>query len=315
VSKNTCLAALILFLFMTGLWASESPLSTIENMRNRHEQSKAFQQYFIHNIQPQLTAPQTQPIDKQRLSSLLKDIEIIAFYTQDKKIARAHLDLFQKAYKQGLTNTDNTLRAYGTLLYNRLFSEAEGFYRAHPGSGLSPPPVIITRPISTFENGTVTIYFPAHNQPNTFEEKAINPLQGSFLLVLAHPLCHFCFRAATAIGQNADLVAFMKQHALWLSPPDANLSWQAFNQWNQRFPYARIKVIKYLRDFPLLTSWGTPTFYVVSNGQIVDKLVGWPDAAQLQKLKRLIQKHFPKAAPARDPQSYSIKAETNSAAL
>ena len=35
--------------------------------------------------------------------------------------------------------------------------------------------------------------------------------------------------------------------------------------------------------------WGTPNFYVLKDGQVQERLTGWPDDSQLDELVRLIE--------------------------
>jgi len=172
-----------------------------------------------------------------------------------------------------------------------MFREAQVFYQNHPGAKLPPAPVILPanpKDLANPKDG-VLAYAALAGKPNTFQAVS---LKGKQLLVLAHPVCHFCFNAAKAIAKEPELTAFLETHAVWLSPPDRYFGWQTHNQWNQRFPATPIAILKSEEKLPMLDSWGTPTFYFMENGKVMAKIVGWPKEGRMDELKGKIKQHF-----------------------
>ncbi|MEG0184915.1 MAG: hypothetical protein RR704_15865 [Stenotrophomonas sp.] len=130
--------------------------------------------------------------------------------------------------------------------------------------------------------------------------KATAEIASLDILVIAHPTCGFTRAAADAAQTDPELRSMLSgRRALWLSPQDGTLDPRVFIDWRERHPDLPIHIVGRQSGFPELGYWGTPTFYILRDGKVVARVVGWPSGGN----KAALQKAFADAgiAPRVDP--------------
>jgi hypothetical protein len=95
------------------------------------------------------------------------------------------------------------------------------------------------------------------------------------IVVIGHPQCHFSRDAVAAIEADPRLTAIFARHARWLMPQDGRMQPRRVAAWNATHPLARMSYIYRQRDWTVIDTWSTPTFYFFRNGRQVGKLIGW----------------------------------------
>ena len=97
------------------------------------------------------------------------------------------------------------------------------------------------------------------------------------IIVIAHPTCGFTRAVADAVRADPELLRMLSSsRTLWLSPQDGTLDPGIFTDWSERHPALPIHIAARQSDFPDLGYWGTPTFYILRDGNVVARVVGWP---------------------------------------
>lgn len=86
--------------------------------------------------------------------------------------------------------------------------------------------------------------------------------------------CHFAKDAAIAISAEPGLNRLFEQHAVWLAPASERISDVA--EWNRQLPSQPIQIAWRERDWPQISSWNMPTFYVFRDGALLKQWSGWP---------------------------------------
>lgn len=116
---------------------------------------------------------------------------------------------------------------------------------------------------------------------------AIADMASLEVVVIAHPACGFTRAAADAAHADPELRRMLSGSlALWLSPQDGTLDPRIFTDWSERHPDLPIRIVARQSGFPEFRYWGTPTFYILRDGKVAARVVGWPrggNKAALQK--------------------------------
>ena len=159
---------------------------------------------------------------------------------------------------------------YGALLSIRSFDRARALLDAHPGLAVDPLPTVVMG--SAGAAPTVWRY--------SQDKAAITQTRATLspdvqVIVIAHPLCHFTQAAARSISSDPQLRAAL-DGALWLAPQSRSLDVSAIQDWNRKHPTMQIHTVNRRSDWPSLENWGTPTFYFLRDGKVVETVVGWP---------------------------------------
>lgn len=118
------------------------------------------------------------------------------------------------------------------------------------------------------------------------------------IIVIAHPACGFTRAVAEAARADPDVLRILSgSRALWLSPQDGTLDLRIFTDWAERHPDLPIQVVARQTDFADFGYWGTPTFYILRDGRVAARVVGWPRGGN----KAALQKAFADAGIAAEP--------------
>lgn len=97
------------------------------------------------------------------------------------------------------------------------------------------------------------------------------------IVVIAHPACGFTRAVADAARADPQLLQMLSgARSLWLSPQDGTLDARIFTNWSRHYPDLPIRLAAHQSAFPGFDYWGTPTFYVLRDGEVVARVVGWP---------------------------------------
>jgi hypothetical protein len=116
-------------------------------------------------------------------------------------------------------------------------------------------------------------------------------LRGPRVIVIASPLCHFCQKAARAFDEDARLQTLLRNHSLWIVPPDGWLSFRTLRTWNAAHPFEQMSLIYSNADWPMLDVSSTPTFYFFIGHRLIARVTGWPaggnKSAVLNDMRRI----------------------------
>ncbi|MDG6348955.1 hypothetical protein QAA18_09425 [Luteimonas sp. 8-5] len=125
-------------------------------------------------------------------------------------------------------------------------------------------------------------------ETGALQERNFSAAREDFVLAVADPLCHFTLDAATAIEADPELHAYFAEHSHWLAPYGVRLDPGPIETWNARFSDYRMVLVDDIRTWPDIDYWGTPTFYVFVQGQVVETIRGWPKGGRADELKRAL---------------------------
>ncbi len=127
---------------------------------------------------------------------------------------------------------------------------------------------------------------------------AIADMASLKIVVIAHPACGFTRAAAAATRADPELRQMLSgSRALWLAPQDGTLDPRIFSAWSARHPGLPIHPVSRQTGFPDVGYWGTPTFYILRDGKVAARVVGWPAGGN----KAALQKAFADAGTAAVP--------------
>lgn len=109
------------------------------------------------------------------------------------------------------------------------------------------------------------------------------------IIVIAHPTCGFTRAAADAANADPELLQMLSgRRTLWLSPQDGTLDTGIFSDWSERHSELPIHIVARQSDFPDIGYWGTPTFYILRDGSVVARVVGWPRGGNKAALQQAL---------------------------
>lgn len=267
----------------------DATLSLMMDISSSQEKEKAFLYFYKNTYKPFLAVKKSEKLNKEELKDIVYVFETISYYTHSTQIVEQYLIYFNILQSKHWSEKSDYTSMYGTLVQRRMFTEAKVFYTKYAQFGLSNLPQILK---DNQINEGVTFYTSHNEKKNTLIEKKYIFPKGKSIIIIAHPLCHFCQRAVAEIAKNKRLSQILAKRSFGIVPVDRNFNSELLYNWNKKHPNFQLNYIQNSNDFPMLDFWGTPTFYFLDNNKVIDKLVGWPKEGRIQELKVLIQKHF-----------------------
>lgn len=241
---------------------------------------------FIHDRYQDMLVPlELEGLADRDLDALLVASITAAGLANDRGIAKHALAIFDEMAERSLLIE----RRYGDMqqLYVNLrdFEAARSFHAAF-GREHSLDAIPDVSRAAGFDPTKRSILAPVGT--DALQARNFDVARDDFVLVVADPLCHFTQDAAIALGSDPDLHAYFASHSRWVAPYGVRLKTNLIDTWNARFPAYPMVLVDDIRTWPDVDYWGTPTFYVFVQGEVVETIRGWPKEGRAEALKRAL---------------------------
>lgn len=250
------------------------------------ENNQVLGDYIAAQYQERLARFQNQKIIRQLSAVALTDLFRAADYAEFFNVHGSiylndmSLDLEELEARHIATKSERE-HYYGSLIESRRFKDARRYAQSNPGQ-FPPIPKITARRYISIGTPTYLVI-----DPRKFDliRQPADLLKGPHVVIIANPLCHFARTGALQLEKNASLNSILGKYAVWLAPPDRRLYFEDFQHWNKMHPTEKMSIAYSRSEWPLITSWGLPTFYFFDNGRLVDKVTGWPDGGNMRAVE------------------------------
>ncbi len=208
---------------------------------------------------------------------------LMAFYTNDPAYA-SRLQAYVNALAQrGSASTRSYEQLYRSFVGTREFERARALLETHPQLAVEPLGPITENVPATTTAPTVLAFV---DKPRHIVHQPAALTLDQQILIVASPLCHFTQNVVRDLVRHPGLWRTLTANALWLAPQDGRLHASAFRSWNKAIPRAGMVLAYKASQWPMIDYWGTPTFYFIRHGKVVDQVVGWPEEGHLEEIVR-----------------------------
>ena len=225
-------------------------------------------------------------LSDEELKAYFSATHILSFFSKDIGDLALMEAAFEALEARKLVSPVDLNTMYGQYVAARAFEPAAAFAARYPDADLERLPRFGALD-GDFRGPTVMEL----GQENTVSrvEVAI-PGDGPYVVVAAHPLCHFSENAVRAIEQDPELANLFAGRTLWLMPQDGHLNVDVVREWNRQFPDYTMRWAWRTSDWPMIKRWATPNFYFYRDGKLVDTVIGWPPEGQREALLSAFEK-------------------------
>lgn len=230
------------------------------------------------------------------LRKLYEATEQVVFWNIENPRYRDYLQLdFTMLTRRNLVMDKDVTIYFDILVGARLFDQARQFAQQHPDAHLPKLPVV--KQATPLVPGTPTELLVSVDKDEVVRQ-SVDIAKGAKVVLIINPLCHFAHNGVQAINAVPKLKAIFEKDAIWLGPAGESLYFDAFQQWNRQHPKEQIGIAYLPSEWPMINSWGLPTFYFFKNGVLVEKLIGWwktppagiPDSGSLPAVRSALKK-------------------------
>jgi hypothetical protein len=268
----------------------ESPydrlIAASEKDEDNATQAQTLNRIYAEQFAPFQTDAQRRTLDDRDVEFLFRAATMLAFRvtSQPNYLADMRSD-FAELARRHRVDRPHASNLYDMLITAHHADEARALLAAHPLIERSPAPIM--RSSTRIRDGQPSLWIAT---PGTRKRELVrfrfNIRAPAQVVVLASTGCHFSRNAARDIEADPMLRELFRDHAQWVAPPDEITAFDAVQAWNQTHPALRLGIAYDNAALPMVERFETPTFYFLSHGAVVDKVVGWPDEGNLEAIRR-----------------------------
>lgn len=245
---------------------------------------------YAEQFAPFQTDAQRHALGDRDVEFLFRAAATLAFRvtSQPNNLADMRSDFAELARRRRV-DRPHASKLYDMLVTSHHADEARALLVAHPLIERSPAPIM--RTATRIRDGQPSLWIAT---PGTRKRELVrfrfNIHAPAQVVVLASTGCHFSRNAARDIEADPVLRELFRDHAQWVAPADEITAFDAVQAWNQAHPALRLGIAYDDAALPMVERFETPTFYFLSHGRVVDKVVGWPDEGNLEAIRLGLRK-------------------------
>lgn len=221
--------------------------------------------------------------DEDGLRALFRASYIAAFYTGDPRFLEGMERSLSELEKRREASAGLYTQMYETYVKTSRWEEAKALALRTGIKNVRPIPTV--RPASSLDLGKPALFrLDADGKSLRLENKTLNPAYQVVVTVGAY--CKPSHRALADIRQDGELSELLSQRAIWLLPADGAIHMTVLKQWETEYPAFDFGIAYGKKNWPMIETWATPVFYVFKHGELVDKVVGWPEGGKAKELRK-----------------------------
>lgn len=221
-------------------------------------------------------------VSVNELQQLFDAATLACFYSAQIGQARDMQRILDRLIEKSAATEQHFSRMFDAYVQVRLFAEAAEIQRLHGTASMAPLPKFDDLDMAASDAPTELIV--DVDRRLMTRQIAVLP-SDPYILVAAHPQCHFTHNAFVAIAADVELSTLFRVHAKWLKPPGMQLEFDAVQNWNSHYPDAPMTIAWRSEEWSLVDSWGTPTFYFIRDGKVSATVTGWPTEGRTDELR------------------------------
>jgi hypothetical protein len=213
------------------------------------------------------------------LDQLFGALTFAALYTGEASYVPQMRQTLEEIERREIMSPNQILAMHKAYILSRDFNAAQELSARHQHHDMDRIPTFTSVVRSDYTGPTAW----AVENGQHLVRKQVQAATG--VLVIAHPGCRVSRNAVRAILDSPTATQIFAKTAVWLVPHAAELPLQMIRDWNENHSDIGALMIPHSRDeWPQVDYWGTPAFYFLRDGIVVEKVIGWPEERQIDEL-------------------------------
>lgn len=255
-------------------------LGTIERGKSI---SRAFDSKF-----ESLGAGEIRSLSTVDLSNIYQAAHIAAFYSTDAKYIHLMERVFLELEERGGATSDQRADMHGAYILARDFHKANSLLEDEGLASTKNAVPLITQESSIAEGSAS--FLELSQDGGGLVRREFSPNNNIVIIVVSHPLCSFSRAASHAIEMEPILRDIFFEHAVWITPVDRNLNLEAIGAWNRARSFSKAKIAYSIDEWPWVSTWETPSFYFIRDGDLFAEIIGWPEGGRNEEIKEILRR-------------------------
>lgn len=228
----------------------------------------------------QLTDAKLKTLSSVDLGHLHLAAQIVGTYAIEERYARDMLAVLNELESRGDATKSHYKATYRMLVAVRDLAGARRLTAKYRSEELEVLPTVRAGP----EAGKGPAVWLLSEDPNEVVSARVDVETGRRIVVVSHPLCRFSSNASSAIAADDVLGPVFRSYATWIAPQSGKLDLPVLQQWNREHRDFDVGLVVRQTEWTFIDYWGTPTFYFLKDGAVVQKVIGWPQEGRREEL-------------------------------
>jgi hypothetical protein len=295
VLRRACATAVILLVFGSpgGSFAKSiltSDVTEMERLDSQVVQPADKIAPLTHEYEEILQKLKGRPVvelDNEDVSDLFHASYLVAFYTFRASAAHEMRTALDELGRRHLASRKLRQQMLDVYVSSRLFNQARRFSAHKQNVDLRPPPTFEDRSSQTNRRRTL---MRVSGDARTLTRFDFVEPSSPYVVVVSSPWCHFSQAAVAEISKDSKLLSVMSGYSTWILPQSIIPDFSGVSDWNAVHSHLLMHLVYAEDEWPEISTWATPGFYFYENGRIVDSVLGWPSAKQLDAVRAGLEK-------------------------
>jgi hypothetical protein len=224
----------------------------------------------------------------EELADALRVTTELNFYLPGVRAAE-HQRLFAELERRNHVVPIDVDHLHRTLIGGRRWEEARALAARYPDVTLQRLPDVVLSHAETI--GSQPAVWQVDDGGARVERAAVAWPQGPALLIVSDPACGFSRDFMAALSRDPALLASLPATRLFVSPTFGNWGAERLARWNVSHP----EFSHVLADRPdpwaaWVPSWETPQLIFLFDGQVIERVNGWPKEGRHDELQAALRK-------------------------
>lgn len=239
---------------------------------------------YLETVDSDIAAhtPSAQTLSAADADYAFRAASLLSFYTANRGTVARMQEYVARLEALGAAQRRHYTELYERLMLVRDVDGARRLQEMHPEAGPAVPP------LADASAGAPPTFI-ERDTGGSLTRRSWRGLNDAGIVVVAHPRCHFSANAVAALQSDDELRPLFEHRALYLFPPEGNLGEDLLAEWHTQHPSLVGKVAYAKKEWPMVSEWGTPTFYFLRDGKVVQHVSGWPAEGRRDKVRAALR--------------------------
>lgn len=238
---------------------------------------------FVADFSDYFSAERIKVLGDDELQALFLTTSTAAFYSAEIGIVERMPPLIAELEARKTIQPKHYEYWQEILIGARQFDQARVLQQQHPQIELQPVPEVVDQ---TRGSGPSVLALSADGR-QLIRKSAEIPRSG--LIILFSHLCNPCRRALPALQAEAELQPLLQEKTLWLRPADTQLQLESWHDWRTAHPEVPLVMAYANAEWPMIEEVATPIFFVMHEGRVHKRIIGWPREGRMDELKSALR--------------------------
>lgn len=241
-------------------------------------------------------------LDVPALEALYNAAYGVTFYTLDKRAATTLLAVSREVdARDGAAQplgdhpylASHHQATYSMLINARLFDLAERYREEQPTHVTAYPANLDNLAKDDTTGQPAVLVLDRDDDRLALNRRQVEVTRGEWLVAVVHPSCGFSRQAMERIEADARFTAALPRNVLWVASQLDTARPDPLIRWNDSSALIDVVLVDRQRDWPDFFDFSqTPQFYLLREGVVLDRLIGWSGASADDELVAALQRAF-----------------------